>query len=113
METYHEFEHKGQHYRLVHDEDHETRGSYAYDTEEATKAAEDEELEKLNSGEWVVLGCIVTKPCEGLSDDKGGHMPGHCEACSGTVEVDSLWGIVIENSTAKAEAYAKEVCGGE
>ena len=96
--TYHEFDHAGKHYRLVYDELYATVGSYSYDTEEETKAAEDEEIEKLNSGEWVALGCIITRPCKGP----------HCEACEGKVEDDSLWGIVIENSRVKAEEYVKE-----
>lgn len=103
--TYHQFDHNGKHYRLVYDEGYQTRGSYAYDTEEETKAAEDEEIAKLYSGEWVVLGCIVTAPCCGV-EQVGGVQ--HCEACTGTVEVDSLWGIVIENDTAKVEQFCKE-----
>lgn len=102
MQTYSEFDHDGKHYRLVYDEIHETRGSYAYDTEEETKAAEDEELAGLESGRLVALGCIVTEPCPGAH---------HCGACSGTVEVDSLWGIVVENDEAKARAYAIECMG--
>lgn len=111
FDTYHEFDHNGRHYRLVYDEDHETKGSYAYDTEEETKAAEDEEIEKLNSGEWVVLGCIVTEPCKGVSCTDGldeHEVIEHCPCCRGRQEVDSLWGIVIENDTRKAEEYAKE-----
>lgn len=102
MTTYHEFDHDGKHYRLVYDEDHETRGSYSYDTEEETRAAEDEEIRKLNSGEWVVLGCIVTAPCSSKK---------HCEACPGRHEVDSLWGIVVDNSNREAERVAKELLG--
>jgi hypothetical protein len=99
MTTYHEFDHAGRHYRLILDLDHTTRGSYGYDTPEETKAAEDEEIAKLNSGEWVVLGCIVTEPCPANE---------HCPCCSGSHEVDSLWGIVIDNSSKAAEAFVKE-----
>lgn len=114
MQTWHEFDHEGKHFRLVWDEDHQTRGSYALDTEEAIQAAEDEEIEKLESGEWVVLGCIVTRSCKGETrSSMDGPEVSHCEACSGTVQVDSLWGSVIENSTEKAESYFKEVCGQE
>jgi hypothetical protein len=55
----HKFEYNGKTYKFVPDEDHETRGSYGYDTPEETKAAEDEEIAKLDSGEWTDLGCIV------------------------------------------------------
>ncbi len=74
--------------RFVYDETHETHGSYGYDTEEETKAAEDEETAKLSSGEWVVLGAIVQ------------HMCGHCgEWRNG----DSLWGIVVTATEDLAE----------
>lgn len=98
FQTFHEFDHDGKHFRLVYDEDHETRGSYAYDTPEETKAAEDEELAKLSSGEWVVLGCIVTERCPSAQ---------HCVCCAGAHEVDSVWGIVIAPDKAKAEEWAK------
>lgn len=99
MTTYHQFDHNGRHYRFVLDEDHQTRGSYGFDTPEETQAAEDNEIVKLNSCEWVVLGCIVTEPCPSST---------HCTCCSGDHEVDSLWGIVIDNSNKVAEAFAKE-----
>lgn len=82
-------------YRLVPDYYHQTRGFYALDTEEETKAAEDEELSKLESGEWIALGVIVTIPCEGSGALAGKRT--HCEACQGSVEDTSLWGIVIAN----------------
>lgn len=72
-------------------------------------AAEDEEIAKLNSDEWIVLGCIVEEPCGGMEDfnriaaDEGSLK--HCECCSGSKETDSLWGIVIENSTKAWEQY--------
>ena len=74
---------KGHRVRFVADEDYQTVGSYAYDTEEETKAAENFEIEKLDSFEWVVLGMIEERPC--------------CE-CGQWIEVDSLWGITVENS---------------
>jgi len=77
--------------RWVHDEHHETRGSYGYETEEATRAAEDEEIAKLASGEWVVLGCIVEE---------------QCGACSEWRERDSVWGVVIEPDDVKLDEYA-------
>lgn len=53
---------------------------------------------KLNSGEWVVLGCIVSEPCRGLVDEKEQVIEAHCECCSGERETDSCWGIVVKNS---------------
>ncbi len=81
----------GKRCRWVHDENHETRGSYGLDTEEETKAAEDEELAKLASGEWVVLGCIVEER----------------KACGEFHETDSLWGIVIEPDGEKLDSFAR------
>lgn len=69
--------------RLVYDEHYETRGSYGYDTEEETKAAEDSEIERLESGEWAVYGRIEET---------------RCPACGGWGTTDSLWGIVVENT---------------
>lgn len=102
MQIYHEFDYKGRHYKLVHDEDYQTVGSFAYETAKETKAAEDKQIAKLDSGEWVVLGCIVTAPCEGGTGNSD-EPASHCRACSGSVEVDSLWGIVVENDTRKIE----------
>ena len=43
MTTYHEWTAKdGRHFRAVYDEDHQTRGSYAYGSDAEDKAAEDE-----------------------------------------------------------------------
>ena len=96
MTDYHKLERNGKTYRLVYDETHETRGSFGYDTEDETKASEDNEFEKLESGKWIVLGCIVTAPCQSTK---------HCDCCSGIETLDSLWGIVIENNTKTAEAF--------
>jgi hypothetical protein len=84
------FEHEGCRYRFFYDDHYETRGNYAYDTEEETKAAEDEEIAKLESGEYTVLGYIRDERCT--------H-PAHCQKCDGWVEVDSCWGIVTEPNT--------------
>ncbi len=97
MQTYHTFEQDGKRYRLVYDEMHETRGSYAYETEAETRAAEDEELAKLESGEWVVLGCIVSER----------------KACGEYHETDSCWGFVVENDTRKAEELIRWQFGAE
>ncbi len=66
--------------RWVHDEDYLTRGSYAYATEEETRAAEEAELEGLREGNLVALGAIVETRCEG---------------CGNWDHVDSCWGIVV------------------
>lgn len=83
--------------RWVHDEMHETRGSYAYDTDAETRAAEDEEIANLASGEWVVLGCIVEK---------------RCPTCDTWSETDSLWGIVVK-CDADLDALARDQMGVE
>jgi hypothetical protein len=98
MIDFHTFEHDGRRFRLVVDEEHETRGSYGLATEAATLAAEDEELAMLASGAWVVLGCLVSDPCP--HDE-------HCGDCSGWNETDSCWGIVVENSIETAETLAR------
>jgi hypothetical protein len=78
---------------VVYDQSHETRGSYGYDTEEETKAAEDEEMRKLHSGEWVVLGFVLERKCS---------------ECATWITEDSLWGVVIENSEAKIREHLKD-----
>lgn len=77
--------------RWVFDEMHETEGSYAYETEAETQAAERFELSKLESGEWVALGCIVEK---------------RCGSCGNWDDTDSLWGIVIEPEGSELDAFA-------
>lgn len=80
--------------RLVYDDHHETRGSYGYDTEEETKAAEDYEIDMLERGLWIVLGRIVEKKC----------------ACCGSwTEADSLWGITVENTSKGVESAAFDI----
>lgn len=101
LNTYHEFDHEGRHYRLVYDDDYQPESSG--DPEFGEKDLK-EEIEKLESGDLVVLGCIVTEPCPGEE-----HTGTHCKACSGTVTVDSIWGIVVENDVEKAVEYAKEI----
>ena len=61
--------------RWYYDEDYTPIGSFGYDTEEETKAAERQECGMLDSGEYVALGCVI------MDDEKGD-------------QVDSLWGIV-------------------
>jgi len=101
MNIYHEWVSNGKRYRAVIDESYETRGSYAYETEEATRAAEDAEIEKLDSGEWIAIGIIVLE-----------RKP-HCPTCKCNpadwpwTETDSLWGIVVENDTVAVEEFAK------
>jgi len=70
------------------DIDYSPFGSFAYDTDEETKDAEQREADKLNSGEYVALGCVI-------KDDVRGY------------EEDSLWGIVVRpNEKALVEAFA-------
>jgi len=66
--------------RWIYDESYETVGSYAYDTEAETKAAEDWELERLRDGRLITLGAIVETKCG---------------ACGQWETRDSLWGIVV------------------
>ena len=80
-------------FRWVYDPDYRTRGSYSYDTEEETKAAEDWELERLDDGRLVALGCIVQKKCGECGEWRDG---------------DSLWGIVIEPEAEKLDVFASE-----
>lgn len=105
--------------RWVHDEHHETRGSYGYDTEEETRAAEDHELAQLESGAWVALGCIVERECryeerhevEGTGEDMQRLAPGSPRPFLGEGthwhETDSCWGIVIEPDHAKLDEMAR------
>lgn len=67
--------------RWLYDDDYSTQGSYAYDSDEETRQAEEYETGKLNSGEWVALGYVV--------EDVHGE------------DYESLWGIVIEPLTHK------------
>ena len=97
--TYHEFDHDGKHYQLVYDEEYQSEGSWGLDSEEETAKAVAEEQSKLNNGEYVALGCIVTGPCP---DEQ------HCSCCTGTKQTDSLWGMVSENDHEKAKQYAIE-----
>ena len=75
------------------DSSHETVGSYGYDTPEETKAAEQYELERLESGEWAALYCMVE------------HL---CSCCGEWAAGDALHGIVIELDTDKLKEYARE-----
>lgn len=163
--TYHEWDYNGKHYRAVYDPDYQpdkccgaaTKGKHLGDEkgtycgregqsgEESCEKWWQEEIDNLNSGEWVALGVIVTRKCEGsnvwnylhdavinvMTDaqldtkppmlrEKGltirqylmtidrGKKTDHCEACSGTVQIDSLWGIVVENSNKAIEEFVKE-----
>lgn len=103
-EIYHKFEYQpasGAFRRvwIVEDDDHQTVGSYGYDTEEATRAAEDEEIANLESGKWTVVGIRVFEPCD--------HPKPHCADCSGWVEMDEVWGCVVESNMAKLEEEIK------
>lgn len=84
-------------FRWVLDDDYETRGSYGYDTPEETKAAEDEELAKLDSGEYVAEGCIaeLISTCAECGEEK-------------VIGEASLWGIV-HGFTPDDDAYRQTV----
>ena len=93
LEEFERWEDKpGERVRWVFDPCHETVGSYAYETEEETRAAEEWELERLEDGRLVALGCIQERKCE---------------RCSQWEEIDALWGIVIEPNTAKLREFFK------
>ena len=79
--------------RWVYDENYETIGFYAYDTEEETKEAENWEIERLESGELVPLGFIIEEKCS---------------QCGNWDQVDSLWGIVIEPDEEKLREFFNE-----
>jgi hypothetical protein len=94
---FHEFDHQGKHYTVVYDEDFDFADIDA------------EILKNLDSGVYVVLGCIVTARCPGVLPAGGQAL--HCDCCKehdSTVTTDSLWGIVIEPDIAKVEAFVKE-----
>jgi len=86
----------GRRIRWVYDEDYQSEGSYAYDTDEETQAAVAEEQKRLALGHLVALGAIVEH---------------RCECCKQMVEDDSLWGIVTENSTDSLPQLARDVLG--
>jgi hypothetical protein len=68
--------------KAFYDSSYETVGSYAYDTEEETRAAEQEELSKLESEEWVALYIVLYRVCP---------------ECEEIRIVDDLGGCVVEN----------------
>jgi len=91
MEVYETWDNEdGSRVRWVYDEFYQTVGSYAYDTEEETKAAENWELERLRDGRLIALGCIQERKCP---------------TCGQWEEKDSLWGIVIEPDTEKLREF--------
>jgi hypothetical protein len=96
MDTIYEFEHGKLTVRIFSDSQHETRGSYAYDTEQETRAAENEELAKLESGEWIVVGFVAYDGCE---------------ACGHLSEFDSCWGIVCENTEDAVQSAVLNLIG--
>lgn len=74
-------------FRWVPDEVYMTDGSYAYETERESKAAEELERRKLQSGEWEALGVIA-------------QVPKVCESCGTWTDEwedrGSVWSIVID-----------------
>lgn len=131
-QVYHEFDHEGRHFKLVFDEDYQPdkccgaskpgehlgdeKGHYcAEDRPGGGGGGEDEcekfwqdEISKLESGEWVVLGCIVTTRCKGVTNRVRGKIS-HCSGCTGIGSEDSCWGIVVENDKDVAEITAREM----
>lgn len=75
-------------FAIVPDPEHQTVGSYAYETEQETKEAERYELIRIASGEWLAYGVIAYEPCP--------DHPGW-ETCTHSKHVDSLWGIVTDS----------------
>lgn len=75
----------------VYDEEYQTVGHYAYDTEEETKKAEDWELERIRDGRLVALGAIVQHRCA------------HCDQWR---DGDSLWGIVVKGNDEELDSFA-------
>ena len=75
------------------DLDYQTRGSYWLGTEAATRAAEDEEIAALKSGDLVALGCVLER---------------HCSRCDEWRECDSMWGIVIAPDNNELDVFARE-----
>ena len=88
MNTIFEMDYEGRHYRFVLDDDYRRRRSTRSRAESA-------------------LGCIVTRPCRGLSyiTEPSAH---HCECCSNSIEDGSLWGIVLDNRTEAFEKWIRE-----
>lgn len=85
------------HFNVVYDTDYQPGRSGDPDHEEEDYQ---NECKKLDSGEWIVVGCIVTEPCTGLAFKHGDAYFGnlHCKCCmknGGMTEEDSLWGIVL------------------
>lgn len=76
----------------VFDTDYQTEGSYGLATEAETAEAEAEERAKLDSGEWLALGCVVAH---------------QCEKCGEWFEGDSCWGIVIEPKDETLDGMAR------
>lgn len=72
---------------IVPDEDYVTRGSYALDTEQETREAEDEELAKLQSGESAAYGVIVYTPCDHAD---------HGHECPHAKTIEDVWGTVAD-----------------
>jgi hypothetical protein len=82
--------------RVVADYEYETRGSYGYDTEEETKAAEDREIAAIESGELEVYGFILESKCK---------------ECGTWNEEDSIWGCVVEPDKVKEYIVDLGWCG--
>lgn len=98
--------------RWWYDEFYDPRGSFALDTEEATREAEEWEMERLQDGRLVALGATVEYRCEGCE----------CPHCTGWHPIETtyycqgnewkgpqdLWGIVIEPDEGALDDFARE-----
>jgi len=120
---FHSYTYKGKRYDFIYDEHYQVDRQCAplafgnrepiCTCPEADKADCEkyyqEELSKLDSGEWVALGCLVYDPCPGVEPTRD-MVDLHCPCCSGwtSSEVDSLWGIVIDNDPSEAEKFVRE-----
>lgn len=76
--------------RWVYDSDYQSEGSFAYDTEAETARAVREEIEAIERGHLVPMGCVIEYLCP------------HCNTW---YQINSLWGIVASGPDS---AFAQE-----
>lgn len=104
METYKVIElSNGMRCRWVYDYEYETVGSYAYDTEEQTRQAEQDEIDAINNGDLIPLGCIIEQFVDCCP---------HCDRLDEWIEKDSCFGIVMPtDDNDELKIYARHMCG--
>jgi len=88
-------------FTAYYDCDYRAEGSFAYDTPEETQAAVDDTNAHLETGEWIAIGITIEDPCPNTGKC--------CEQCDGWEEIDSCWGIVIEDNDDAIKSFAKEM----